>query len=285
MQNKKRVIFIAGSSYSGSTILNLILANDPKGMSLGEVRSLMHPYRKHHFTLREEFRSDSRWKKIIDDGANKMYQNLFELFPEIDFFIDSSKDPLWIHRQSKMLKKEGYETNVVLIYKSPLEFAQSALKRKQFNWQRKWVSYHQIFFYLINRYNQISYYDFVTTPKESIHSMCNKLQINFVEPKLNFWEKKNFNFFGNNHTNYQAIDGKTDIEERIIDKEYASNFRQIRYKITLADDIQERIVNEAKTNYDIINILDKLGNKKQKYRIGFMGFVKINLKLIKLLNK
>ena len=44
----KKVIFIGGTSYSGSTFFDMILANDPKGFSCGEVNALFNPYRPHH---------------------------------------------------------------------------------------------------------------------------------------------------------------------------------------------------------------------------------------------
>lgn len=44
----KKVIFIGGTSYSDSTFLDMILANDPSGFSCGEVLALFHPTRSYH---------------------------------------------------------------------------------------------------------------------------------------------------------------------------------------------------------------------------------------------
>ena len=47
MKNNQ-VIFITGTSYSASTLLDMILSNDKNGFSLGEVNAFFRPYRKHH---------------------------------------------------------------------------------------------------------------------------------------------------------------------------------------------------------------------------------------------
>lgn len=280
MQNKadKKVIFVTGSSYSGSTILNLILANDSKGMSVGEIRSLMLPYRKHHYKKRQELSDDEKWKQVLNDGSSKLYKNLFELFPEYDFWVDSSKDPLWIYNQSKILQRQGFKVAIVLIYKSPLEFAQSALKRKQYKWQRKWISFHESFFYLLKEYHQISYYDFVAKPKDSLKVLCENLEIDFKDSKLDFWKKHNFNFFGNTHTNYQAVKDKSEMESRIIDKEYKSNFRKIKHSITLDESLQKKMETEITRNSRIQNILNKLNKRNQKFQTSLVSRIKIYVK-------
>lgn len=44
----KTAIFIGGSSYSGSTLLDMMLASGEDGFSAGEVSALFYPYRPHH---------------------------------------------------------------------------------------------------------------------------------------------------------------------------------------------------------------------------------------------
>ncbi|MEO1033797.1 MAG: hypothetical protein AAFX55_20610 [Bacteroidota bacterium] len=157
MENhSKKVIFVAGSSYSGSTILNLILGNDEKRNALGEIRALFCPKKAHHHKKIDELRKDPKWERIFDGGLKNLYSNLFTEYPEIDVWIDSSKDPIWISEQIQNLKKSNIPSNVVLIYKTPLKFAQSALKRNQQQWERKWLNYHLSFFDLIKDYHQIS---------------------------------------------------------------------------------------------------------------------------------
>ena len=46
---KKKLVFIGGTARSGSTLLDKIISNDPKVMSLGEIHAIFCPTRKHHF--------------------------------------------------------------------------------------------------------------------------------------------------------------------------------------------------------------------------------------------
>jgi hypothetical protein len=48
----KKLINIYGTARSGSTMLDLILGNDPKGFSLGEVANWFYPWRTHHFDIK-----------------------------------------------------------------------------------------------------------------------------------------------------------------------------------------------------------------------------------------
>ena len=44
----KKVIFVGGTSFSGSTFLDMMLANGEEGFSAGEVYALFYPYRPGH---------------------------------------------------------------------------------------------------------------------------------------------------------------------------------------------------------------------------------------------
>ena len=90
---EKTVLFVGGTAYSGSTLLDMILANDPKGLSCGEVHAVYHPYRLKHLRL-AELSDTVDWRAAKRLGAGNLYRHLFEVFPECDFVVDSSKSPL-----------------------------------------------------------------------------------------------------------------------------------------------------------------------------------------------
>jgi hypothetical protein len=48
----RKLINICGTSYSGSTMLDLIIGNDDKGFSLGEIYAWFRPYRTHHLNIK-----------------------------------------------------------------------------------------------------------------------------------------------------------------------------------------------------------------------------------------
>src|SRR5690606_35813358 len=98
---KKQVIKVGGTVRSGTTIVGLILANQDKAISLGEVFHLFYPSKKNHFNKINELIVDSRWKNVIKGSPLNLYHNIFKNFPEIEIIIDSSKDPFWFKETIK----------------------------------------------------------------------------------------------------------------------------------------------------------------------------------------
>lgn len=194
----KKIVFIGGTSRSGSTLLDLIIANDPKGMSLGEIQSIFRPTKRHHFKELNRLREDEKWKKILDGGKKNLYPNLIAHFPDIDLFVDSSKDPFWIKYQMKMNNENKMSLNNVLIYKTPAELANSFIKRgKEQKWANTYEKYHRKYLSLIDDFVSIGYRDLIENDI-SLEKLCNYIDIDFSIDKKEYW-KKNYNtFFGSN---------------------------------------------------------------------------------------
>lgn len=193
----KEVIFVGGTSFSGSTLLDMIIANDPNGSSLGEIVALFRPYRKHHLVVRKEMCQDPIWGKIIKGGENNLYLNLFKYFPQINFFVDSSKDVFWIKKQQRLLEKQGIEYKNVLLYKTSHEFALSYSKRKlKKHWSKEYINYYLDYFSLFKEYSQISYKQLINDDKV-LKKLCEELSIMYTLNKKSYWEKEHYTFFGN----------------------------------------------------------------------------------------
>ena len=104
----KTLINICGSERSGSTMLDLIIGNDPAAFSCGEIYALYRPWRKHHFTpvcgCGEECEYLSEFKQIREDQFHNL---LFETFG-FSWVVDSSKDLNWvIDNQDWVLRDRG----------------------------------------------------------------------------------------------------------------------------------------------------------------------------------
>lgn len=193
----KKIICIGGTSRSGSTLLDVILANDPKAMSLGEIQFLFRPTRKHNFEEREKLKGDAIWSQILQGGAKNLYPNLIRLFPDVDIFVDSSKDPFWFSYHEKK-KRRDYQIQHVLIYKSPQELAKSFIKRGlKTQWIGFYIFYHRLYMSMIGKFTSISYRDLVSDDL-ALSKLCTKLGIPFFEGKKNYWEREHSTFFGSN---------------------------------------------------------------------------------------
>jgi len=195
MNNK--VIFVGGTSFSGSTMLDMILSNDPHGNSLGEIIALFRPHREHHFQEIKKLKTDKDWLKILDDGEKNLYQNLFNIYNNTEYFVDSSKDPNWIKKNIKILKNNNIDFKNVLIYKTPAELAHSFAKRNKINILDSHIeAYYKTYLYYIKDFRSVSYKQLVKEPKV-LELLCNYLQIDYFIGKEKFWQKEHHTFFGN----------------------------------------------------------------------------------------
>ena len=207
----KKVIFIAGTSYSGSSMLDMMLGSSDSSFSAGEVRALFHPSKKHQILPPcgcGDIQCDI-WKKIKKDGADRLYAKIFDMFENVDTIIDSSKNYFWIAKQRKMLKDQKIMSAILLIWKYPEEFALSRLKRRQFeNWEKAWLEYHKMFFSIYKNSNirAICYRDLVKEPGFKLEQICKNYGIGFSPKMTFFWEKKHHMLFGNTLAKYHMYE-------------------------------------------------------------------------------
>ena len=196
MTNNKKVIFIGGTSRSGSTLLDKIISNDSKAVSLGEIHVLFHPTRTHHFKLREELKKDKRWNIILKEGKRRLFDNLIKYFPTYNIFVDSSKDPFWITYHMRKLEKSNITFYNVLIFKSINEIAHSFIKRNiNFIWGKFYINYHKKYFTLMHNFYLISYFNLIKNP-DSLKKLCQYLDISYTSEKFKYWVHENQTFFG-----------------------------------------------------------------------------------------
>ncbi len=202
MLNKnKKVFFIGGSSYSGTTMLDMMIGNCDEGFSIGEVYALYRPYRPENFAVKPECGCGDPncnfWAQVRKAGEDHLYEELFTLFNDISFIVDSSKEPWWIKKQSERLQAQGIDVVNVLLWKNPADFAYSMLKRKRKHWKKFWKNYYRLYFSLIQKYFIISYEDLVQFPDKVLHSLCDKAGITFHIDQKKYWNKKHHTLFGN----------------------------------------------------------------------------------------
>jgi len=201
----------------------MILANDPRGFSCGEIHALFQPFRTHHLKpLCGCGNPDCKlWTKVKNNGENRLYESIFELFPEIDFIVDSSKDPFWINRQAQRLRKSGITVKHILIWKTPAEMAASCKKRgHEENWARKWINYHRLYFSLVKDIVACPYKLLATEPI-ALQAVCQYLGIEYFEEKKNYWEKRHHTMFGN--TSAKIHTRRINDENYNTDKEHLIN--------------------------------------------------------------
>ncbi|NLR93936.1 MULTISPECIES: hypothetical protein [Flammeovirga] len=243
---KKKLIFIGGTSYSGSTFLNLILGNNKKAMSFGEINRLFDHYKPHHVAKIKDLRStDIRWDITIADGKKKLYENISTFFPEADIMIDSSKDVNWIKQQYNY-NKDKFDCKIILTYKSPSQIASSYIKRGKEEWERVYNRYHNFFFNTFKNFHALPN-DFYETP-ELINDLEDYVGYNF---KLKSpYKEHEFNFFGNNHANTSINRQKKDT---LVDSTYSNQTGIVKntnnIKVSISRDTENTYKKIEEQNY------------------------------------
>ena len=195
---------IGGCNRSGTTILNLIIANDPRGMALGEIGNLFKPHLKEHAIKLQELEKDPIWKQILAGGPKMLCKNLIKFFPEIDYFVDSTKLPEWY--QFQMNNNPGLDFKNIVSFKHPEDQLKSLLKRySTANWERIIENYHQRYFYTLPDFRSISLPALLKT-KSSLKVLCDYLEMPYSEDKLEYWNRTHPNFFGSDTIKKATID-------------------------------------------------------------------------------
>ena len=284
MKNKQ-VIFITGTSYSGSTLLDMIISNDPNGISLGEVNAFFRPYRKHHLEqIMIENKKNSIFYKTLLNGEKNLYKSIFNLNPNVKFIVDSSKDVFWINYQIKNLKKQGIDYKIVLIYKSPENLAYSFYRRNIFSkWQKHYIKY----------YKKIIYFDFeliyvksdkIFSNSASLKKLCSSLNITFRADKINYWKKSHKTLFGNNRARL-AVSGLNIIgDERIEGLSSKTREQKIDYN-TCTDDKILNIISKQITSNKQIESIDNNLRKNLKHNNIYSSIEMFFLKIVYVLKR
>ena len=126
---KKTLINICGSERSGSTMLDLIIGNDPKAFSCGEIYALYHPWRTHHFEPKCGCGEECEYLKEFKSIREEQFHNLlFEKYG-YSWIVDSSKDLNWIIDNQKWVIQNNGRVLNLLIWKQPATYSISFLKR------------------------------------------------------------------------------------------------------------------------------------------------------------
>lgn len=181
-------------------MMDMTLANDPKGFSCGEVVNLFYPVKSHHLNpwcgCGEP---DCKvWERVRSGGRRNLYGTLSELFPNVSFVVDSSKHPCWIDQQEKIARAMGLETEHVLIWKSPAGLAKSFAKRGNLaEFESAYVEYHRRFNVRGRRWTGVQY-ESITGNPAVLEALCARLGIPMFEGKQEFWAKRHHTLFGNN---------------------------------------------------------------------------------------
>ncbi len=244
----RKVIFVGGTSYSGSTFFHLTLANDPKGFAVGEVKHLFRPTKERH--ARPTWACGcgdpecTLWNRVRKNGEAHLYESIFEIHPEVEFIVDASKNVVWIDDQIDYLSRQGIEVQSVVIWKTLMEFAHSLKKRNRLGAKdgaelANWPRYHRNFYSFVEDFRAVKYADYARDQAAVLQAACAYFDIPYFEGKERYWEKIHHSLGGNLssriHLYSKESDRFQDVQQRakghrndhVADD---SNYRQVYYE-------------------------------------------------------
>lgn len=213
MANEKKVIFVNGTRYSGSTFFHLAVANAPAGFAIGEVMYLFHPteqdHRRLNFTCNCGDPTCVFWDRIKQKGEEHLYEAIFESDPSIDFIVDSSKNVIWFEKQSERLARQGIEAYHLAIWKTAREFSYSLYKRDQPSIAaalKEWSVTYRKQYSFIDAWRSVRYARYIQDQPAVLKDVCDYTGIPFFEGKERYWEKSQHSLGGNFKAKLQLFD-------------------------------------------------------------------------------
>ncbi|MEM7330564.1 MAG: hypothetical protein AAF490_00640 [Chloroflexota bacterium] len=258
----KKVIFVGGTAYSGSTFFHMMLANDPKGYACGEVRSLLAPRKPNHRNITCSCGENPcpDWQQIKEKNTENWVQNFFDIHPDVDILVASSKSPIWIQQQNLQLKNQGIDCRNILIWKTPAEFGQSMKRRGYFDqWERSFINYYRLYASLMSEWRAVRYEDLVKNDQEVLSKACDYLEIPYFAGKEHYWERSYHVLAGNTSAKFHLYNNeKAQAVVNNYDKERMNFYRNIYYRAPDDEEVLADVDRAFKENVHLKPIMNML---------------------------
>jgi len=195
-----KVIFVNGTARCGSTMVDLIMGNDPGGFSLGEVCSWYRPTRTHHFDIKCGcgVYPCPMWQRLRETSERDLYDELLGQ-RDLDFVVDSSKRLTWVIDQNLRLHAQGrHEVYNLFLYKAPASLHYSRWKRgiRSLSGTAGAYQYYARAVAAGIPFVSVNYDWLVENMDEGLSAICRWVGIDFFSGKERFWEKTHHHLFG-----------------------------------------------------------------------------------------
>lgn len=270
----KQVVFIGGSSHSGSTMLDLMLSNHPECFSAGEVQSLFRPLKPHHIDpiCGCGVKGCNVWKDIHAKGEKNLYENIFSKYPEIDTIVDSSKSITWIYDQNRFLADRNIKIYHFVIWKDPLELAISLYKRnKNEKFDKTWTYYYKNYLDIIKCPVAVKYRELAQNPSTTIQALIKIIGKKSIPNQQLYWQKKHHTLFGSassrihlhnidtsEHKRLIGYIKKNERKKKVDEKVPFKNYRKINYSEPNFENLPDVIRSKINNDLPIKSLVQKL---------------------------
>jgi hypothetical protein len=211
------VINICGPSYSGTTMLELMLANAPDAFCCGEVAFWFRPLRTNHLVLKCDCGAEpcavwERFKRLPErEFHNAVFQTL-----GVKYVTDSSKDLSWVVDANRWALDADHSVVNLVLRKSPEAFLYSNWKRTPSRPLRITLWWYRRYYARLAQlglpYATVNYHRLSSAPAEQLACASRIAGIEYFPGKEQFWNRTHHLLFGNLSTRQQI--GRSDAEIR-----------------------------------------------------------------------
>ncbi len=202
----RTLINVCGASFSGTTMLDLMLGNADDAASCGEVGAWYRPRRHDRVALSCPCGSDPcpRWGPIAGIPEARFHREAFDRWG-VRHLVDSTKRLSWVVDANRWAAAAGVRVVNLLIWKDPGTHAYSHWKRGTPipEARRRFVRYHDRFVNLGLPFASVRYDDFVRAPAAHLVRLCRVADLPYFDGKERFWSRPHHNLFGNPGTRDQ----------------------------------------------------------------------------------
>ena len=193
------LINVCGASFSGTTMLDLMLGNSDDAASCGEVGSWFRPKRHDRVAIRCYCGADPcpRWEPFGDVPRGRFHREAFDRWG-VRYLSDSTKTLSWILDSNRWGYTQGIRVANVLIWKQPEAHAYSHWKRRTPlpDARRRFVRYHTRFLGLGIQFVAVNYERLVRSPGPVLAEICRAVGMPYSPGREEFWKRRHHNLFG-----------------------------------------------------------------------------------------
>jgi hypothetical protein len=215
IDGRRRALFVAGLSRSGSTALDFILGNRPGGFSLGEIYAWYRPFRDHHVeprcTCGQRWYECLVWQQVGHPKARHLHRTVAYSLA-VTTVVDSSKDLSWIRDAYQWVAADGLEPHVVLSWREPQGLAYSYWKRGDIgglggrdkpSWMTNVEQYVRRLDDLGVGYHVVPFDQLITDPATTLEKLHSAIGMEPCPGQERFWENDYHSMFGSGGTREQ----------------------------------------------------------------------------------
>ncbi|MDZ4687635.1 MAG: hypothetical protein SH850_21400 [Planctomycetaceae bacterium] len=212
------LVTICGESYSGTTMLELMLGHSPRAFSCGEVAYWYRPVTEAHRRLNCGCGADpcTAWEPLRNIPAERFHAEVCRRL-DVELVTDSSKRLSWVVDANRWAVASRLDVVNLAIWKSPLAHLHSHWKRGKplSNALRRYRRYYTRLLRWGAPVMTVNYHRLTAAPASELALVCRRIGIDYFPGKECFWNGQSHLLYGNRRTQSQVGADAGAIEESV----------------------------------------------------------------------